>query len=145
RAVRVRHGDHSLDRIDRAEGVGGVADGDDARARREQLLVLFENQIAGVVDRDDAQRRALRVAEELPRDDVRVVFDRGDQHLVALAHVRTAPRTDHQVDGLGGAAGEDDLLLVARVQGELDRGARRLVRRGGDLGEVVHAAVYVRV
>ena len=70
---------------------------------------------------------------------------RGDEDLVAGADVRAAPRLRDEVDRLGRAAREDDLLLVARVDEALHRRARLLVRVGGRLAEVVHAAMDVRV
>ena len=50
-----------------------------------------------------------------------------------------------QVDRLGGAAHEDDLLAVGGVEEVLHRVARRLEGLGGALAEGVHAAVDVGV
>ena len=49
----------------------------------------------------------------------------------------------HQVDRLGGAAHEDDLARLARVDEAPGRGARRLVGGGRALGKRVHAAMHV--
>ena len=38
------------------------------------------------------------------------MLDRGDEDLVAFAHVRASPRLRDEVDRLGRAAREDDLL-----------------------------------
>ena len=48
---------------------------DELRPRAEQLLVLLEDHLAAIVDRRDAQRRALLGAQLLPRHDVRVVLE----------------------------------------------------------------------
>ena len=47
RAGGVRLRDHRLDRIDRAERVRDVADGDDLRARRQQPRVFVLIDLAG--------------------------------------------------------------------------------------------------
>ena len=64
---------------------------------------------AAIVDRGDAQARALLGAELLPRNDVGVVLEPGDDDLVARADVAAPPALGHEVDALGGAAHEDDL------------------------------------
>ena len=63
-----------------------------------------------VVDRRDAQLRALLGAELLPGHDVGVVLEVRDDDLVALADVAPAPGLRDEVDALGGAAHEDDLV-----------------------------------
>jgi hypothetical protein len=74
-----------------------------------------------------------------------VVFHRRDEHLVALVEMGPGVGLGHQVDGLGGAAGEDDLLGVGGVDEAMDFGSGALVGLGRPLGEVVHAAVHVGV
>jgi hypothetical protein len=49
----------------------------------EQPLVLLRGSRRRVVDRRDAQPRALLGAQHLPRNDVRVVLEVGDDDLVA--------------------------------------------------------------
>ena len=68
-----------------------------------------------VVDRRDAQPRALFFAQHLPGHDVGVVLHGGDEHFVARADVRAAVGLRHEVDGFGGAAHEDDLARVGGV------------------------------
>ena len=41
----------------------------------EQLFVFFEDQVAAIVDRDEAQQRIRLFAQHLPRHDVGVVFE----------------------------------------------------------------------
>jgi hypothetical protein len=45
-----------------------------------------------------------------------VVLDPGDDDLVALLPIAAAPALGDEVDGLGGAADEDDLLRGRRVE-----------------------------
>ena len=59
------------------------------------------------------QHRTGLLRKQLPRNDVGVMFQVGDDDLVAGPQVLAAPRVGHQVDGLGGAADEDDLLALA--------------------------------
>src|SRR4029453_9419380 len=67
----------------------------------------------------------------------------GNQDLVTGAQARPEEAAGDEVDRLGGAAGEDDLLPARRAE-ELRHGvARGLVERRGALGEGVHAAVDV--
>ena len=84
-AVAMRDGDHLRDRRDRAERVRHLGERDEARPRREQLLVLLEDDLPGVVDRRDPQLGALLGGELLPGHDVGVVLEMRDDDLVALA------------------------------------------------------------
>ena len=145
RAVRVGHGDHALDRIDCAQRVGRMSEGHDLRTRREQLREFIENQLAGIIHRHHAKNCLLLFAQELPGNDVRVMLDGGDQHLVAAAEVRAPPGAGHQIDALGGAAREDDFLLVARVDKPPHRGTGRFVRGRSYFAQIVHAAMNVGV
>jgi hypothetical protein len=52
--ARMRECDHPLDRVDRAERIRHVHDAHEFRARVEELLVGVEKELAGVVDRNDA-------------------------------------------------------------------------------------------
>src|SRR4029453_3603702 len=79
-----------------------------------------------------------------PRDEVRVVLQLGHDDLV--------PRLEgppdglrHQVDALGGAPGEDDLLAARRPDEGAHRVAGRLVALGGLLAQGVQGAVHVGV
>ena len=62
----------------------------------------------------------VRLRDELPGDEVRVVLELGDDDDVAGAEVVEAPGVGDEVDRLGRAAREDDLALGRRV----DEGAR---------------------
>ena len=56
-----------------------------------------------------------------------------------------APAVGDQVDGLGGAAHEDDLARRARIDEAAHGLARALVGLGGPLAQGVHAAMHVGV
>ena len=56
---------------------------DDLRARRQQPRERVEIDLAALVDRHDPQPRAGLLAQHLPRHDVGVVLEPGDEDLVA--------------------------------------------------------------
>src|SRR5664279_2848071 len=66
----MRHLDHFADREDGAECVRHVCDGDQPGSVVEQPAVLIEQDLAGVVHRDDPQLGAFLGGELLPRHDV---------------------------------------------------------------------------
>ena len=74
-----------------------------------ELVELVEMQRPVGVDREHPEVGALLVRDVLPRHEVRVVLELGDEHDVAGAEVGEAPRVRDQVDRLGRVADEDDL------------------------------------
>ena len=145
RADAVRHLDDLLGRRDGAERVRDLRERDELRLAVEQLAVLVEQHLAAVVHRGHAQLRALGERKLLPRHDVGVVLEVRDDDLVALADVLQAPALRHQVDRLGRAADEDDLLGRRRVDEARDLLARALVGVGRARREFVRGAVDVGV
>jgi hypothetical protein len=109
-AAGVRQRDDFFDGIDRSQRIGNVPDGDNLRPRSQQLCVFFENQLAAIIDRDDADDRASLFSQQLPRDDVGVMFQLGQDDLIARADVFAAVTLRNQVDTLGRAADENDFL-----------------------------------
>ncbi len=136
--------DHLAHRVDGAEGVGDVDHSDDLRALRQQPLVLLEDDVAVVVDRDHLEDRAALLAQQLPGDDVGVVLHGRDQDLVAGLEPRADKARGDQVDALGGRSGEDDLSAVGGADVALDRGPGPLEGDGRALRQQVDAAVDVR-
>jgi hypothetical protein len=111
----------------------------------EEPLVLLEDHLAPIVDRRDAQPGPLLDAEELPGDDVGVVLEPRDDDLVALADVAAAPALRDEVDALGRAAHEDNLLGRRRVEEAADLVASALVGVGRARSEGMRRAVHVGV
>ena len=68
-----------------------------------------------IVDRGDAQHGALLGAEQLPRHDIRVVLEMRDHDLVAGTDIRLPQALRDQIDALGRAADENDILDRWRV------------------------------
>ena len=64
-----------------------------------------DSKLAAPIDRRDFERGPGLLADQLPGHDVRVMFQGGDEDLVARAEARARVGLSHQVDGLGGAHG----------------------------------------
>ena len=118
------------DGIDRAEGVGNVGEGEQldlAGSGISSSRVRSSKPVSPVTGRN-ARAGAGPLGQQLPGNDVAVVLHFGEQDPVAGAEVLDAPGLSHQVDALGGAAGENDLVRAAGVD-ELRRRGRGRPRR----------------
>ncbi len=140
------HGDELVERVDRPERVRDEAGRDDpdvplARDRVE----AGEVELAVLVERQEAQLGARLPRDVLPRDEVRVVLELGDDDEVARLEVPEPPRVRDEVDRLGRVADEDDLARRRRVEEGARALARVLEALGRALGELVDAAMDVRV
>ena len=144
-ALAMREGDHLLDRIHRAERIRHMGQPEKTCLVVEQCLEFVDQQFASIVHRDHADHCALLFCQHLPRHDVRMVFQAGQDDLVALADERAAVSVHHQVDGLCGPLRENDLPGFLRIQEMPDLNARLLVFPGGQLAQIVHRAVDVGV
>ena len=122
-----------------------MGDSNELCALIQQRVISIKQQLAGIVHRYDAQQCALLFTEHLPGDDVRVMFHRRDNDLVAGADELTTIAVHYEVDALGGAAHKDAFFCIARVQETLHLLARSLISRRGFLTEVVYAPMNVRV
>ena len=117
------------DGVDRPERVRDEVVRDDLHVPLAcETLERVELELALVVDRDVAEARAGAGRDVLPRDEVRVVLQLGDDDEVAGAEVVEAPGVRDEVERLGRVPGEDDLLLARRVEERGDRAARGLER-----------------
>src|SRR5260370_16306499 len=97
-----------------------MRDGADLGPRPQKLLEFFNLQLGGIVDGSHAQLGAFLFAQDLPGNDVRMVLHGGDQNFIAGAYVLATVGLSNQVDRFGGAAREDDLLVVRSMQEALD-------------------------
>ena len=86
----MRAGMIRLERRDRAERVADMRDRDELAAV-EQVVEIVENVEAAIVDRNEAQLGAGSLGEQLPRHEIGVVFELGEQNRVAGFEVRVAP------------------------------------------------------
>ena len=108
-SVLVSHIDHELDGIHGAQGVRDMPERHQLGAAGKQLFVSFEPQLACIGDRHDPQRCTGLGTEDLPGDDVGMMFHPGDDHLIAWSHVLPSEAVGRQIDRLGRAADEDHL------------------------------------
>src|SRR5207253_8906712 len=74
---------HLRDRVDRAEDVRDVRESDDAGAPGQKALERLEVEGAVIPDGNGLQHGAPVPRRQLPRNDVRVVLELGEEHLVA--------------------------------------------------------------
>jgi len=139
----VSHLDHLSDRVDGAQRVGDVDHADDLGSLRQHFSVALELELARVGDRHDLELRPRHLAKQLPGDDVGVVLHARDQNLVAGTQPRSDKARGHQIDALGGAAGEDDLTAVGGAEVVLDGGPCALIRHRSPLREQVDASVNI--
>jgi hypothetical protein len=112
RACAMRH--DLLDRHDGAERVRHLGDGDDLRARRQQLLEFLDQEIAVVVDRRPFDHRALALARKCQGTMLEwcSMIESTISSPSRISRGRTI--SGDEVDRLGGVAGEDDLSCDPR-------------------------------
>ena len=130
-------------RIDRAQHVRHVGDGDHPGPLGEQPGQGLEVQPPVVQHRNELQDHALALAQKVPGHDIGVVLHLSEHDLVAFVQRGAQARGD-EVDRLGPALGEDDLPF-AGVEEARDRPAGRLIGVGGLVGQGMQAAVDVGV
>src|SRR5262245_38702737 len=111
----------------------------------EKFVELVKDQLASIVDRSNAQTSALLLAEQLPRNNVRVVLHRGDENFIPGGDISAAISRRDQVDRLGCATSEDDLARLSRVYEGLRLDPRLFVFVSRALAEIMHASVNIRV
>jgi hypothetical protein len=98
--------------------------GHHARARADGALQRHHVELAVIEDGNPDKARAAALTGHVPGHDVGVMLHLGDDHLVA--GLEGQPCRD-QIDGLGAAAREHDLLGTARIQEARERMAHGLV------------------
>jgi hypothetical protein len=119
------------DRQNAAQRVRHLSHGDHAGSRRQALFHASERYAAVVRDGGDDEACTRLLGEQLPRHDVRVVLEPGYEDLVSGDQPRARVGLGDQVDPLGGAAHEDELLCARRVDT-----LRELVDAAVDVGAV---------
>ena len=137
-----RECDELLDGVDDAEHVRDVRERDDAGALADELGGGAQVEGAALVRRDVPNGRARAGGELLPRDEVRVMLDRGRDDLVAGAEAQCcAERVRGEVEAHRGAARPDE-LLGSRPDEARHCCAGVFEQVGGLRGERVRAPVH---
>ena len=101
-------------------------------------------QITVGVHIDPFQYDTLTFAQEMPWHDVGVMFHDGQDHLIARLKPGGGPAVGHQIDRLGRAGAEHDVIGTG-VQKPRNGAARRLVFVGRKVGQIVQPAVHIRI
>ena len=137
--------DQAAHRKHGSQGVGDVGAGQQARTRPHQRFDLLRMHFAVRIHRCDDQFRTGLLAYHLPRHDVRVVFEMGDQHFIAVLQQRAGEALRDQIDSLGRAAHEQHLVARAGVDIAHHAIPCALVQCGSLLAQRMHSAVNVGV
>ena len=125
--------------------VGDMGDGNEPRPLVQQSGESGHVQAAGAVDRRDHQLDTDPIAKKLPGHDVGMMFQLGNDHLIAGAQERGTPGVSDQIKCLGGAADEDDLGVVRSVEKPSNRVPRSVVTIGRSGAQTVDAAMHVGI
>ena len=102
--------DNFFNRADGSQGVGHMRDANQEDSVIDEVKQRVELDLTHVVDRRDDQLRAGLLANQLPGHDVGVVLEVRDQDLVTGLQARAAQALCNQVDRLGGATRQDNLI-----------------------------------
>ena len=138
----LRHLGHGQDR---AQRVGGLRQGNQARAGAQQRLILFEHDLAAVGDGNDPQDGPFLLGDHLPGHDVGVMFQRGEDDLVARLQELPPVGLRNEIDAFRRAAHEDDFFGRRCAEKRLYLLPRLLVGVGRTGRQRVGAAMDVRV
>ena len=120
-ALGMGAGDDLLQRRDRAQHVGHVGDGDQLGLGCDGGVQRLDIERTVVAHIDPAQHRALALAQEMPGHDVGVMLHHRQHDLVARLDARREIGIGDQIDRLGAALGEDDLVLARGIEEFLHR------------------------
>src|SRR3989449_5700866 len=134
------------DRVDRAQHVRDVRKSHDARAAGKEPLERLEVERAVIPEGNGLQHGTSVPRRQLPRNDVRVVFELGDEHLVAGPQ-RAPDRLGQKAEAVGRPAREDDLLAVLGADEPLDtvaRGDRKSTRLNSSHGYISYAVFCLK-
>ena len=135
-----------LNRVDRSERVRDEPHPDDLdRVVSREIVESVELKLTRIVDRDVSEGSARPAGDKLPRHEVGVVLELGNDNRIAGTEILEAPRIRNEVDRLGGAAREDDLPLRRSVDERSNRPPGSLVALGRALCQPVDATMDVRV
>ena len=134
-----------LYRVHRSENVAHVGHTHYFCALVEQIFELIETEFTLLIHGYHAYGNAFFSRLELPRHNVRVMLHDRNNDLIAFRHELVAEGTDHQIQCLGSAAGEDNLLCLPGIDKLPHRLARRFVQVGGLLREVMNATMHVGI
>ena len=125
----------------RAQHVGEMRQRNQFVARRQHRLerVAIDPSVLG--QRADVDDGTGAFGDHLPGHDVGMMLQLREHDPVAFAQVRHAPALRHQIDALGRAAHEDDLVLACGAHELGDLAPRCLVAQRHLRAAAIHAAM----
>ena len=141
----VRQVDHRRQVGPRPQHVRRLRDADDPRPFVEQFRQFFGHQAPRIVERYDSQFSPFTLADQLPRNDVRVMFHFGGNHVVARMDILLAETVRHGIDRGGRPGRKNDLAHGCRTDQRAHLFPCRLVLRSALLAQVVQPAVDIGI
>ncbi|MCG3140890.1 MAG: hypothetical protein HDKAJFGB_02026 [Anaerolineae bacterium] len=145
RAHRARARHNGVERRNGAGYVGHHRDRDEFCFGRNDLVELVERELSLRVGGNVFQRRALRLREQLPRHNIRVMFEHRNHKLVAGANVLPSPSISNQIQRFGRVARPHDFAPRFRVDKFLNLFTRALVFFRRLFRKLIYAAMNVGV
>ena len=127
-----------------AQNIRHMGHSDEFGARAYGINHRLRVKIAVRVTVNPFQHHALTFAQQVPRNDIGVVFHDRQNDLVAGLQARGGPSVRYQIDAFGCTGGEDDLVLGA-VQKARNLAAHRFIAVGGKVGQIVQATVNIGI
>ena len=106
---------------------------------------IFHVQFARIRHAADAQGVTAIIAQHLPRHDIGMVFQFGNQHRLIRAHHAAAPAMRDQIDRFCAVAGENHFPRIWRIDEARDRTARGLKSIGRHFGKPIGAAMDIGI
>ena len=143
--VFARNDNHFTHGVDGTQRVRHMREACDFCARIEQFFVGNQIKFAVIEYWCHANFGALLVRYHLPRHNIGVMLQCGQNYFVVGFQILAAPTVGYQVDAFGGAAGKDDFALFFGIDKRLQLAARGFVLRRRGFREVMHSAMDVRV
>ena len=119
-----------LDGINRAKHIAHMHYAHQLGALIKQILVFVNIEITTLVHRNDTNGNTTLGGLQLPGHDIGMVLHHGDNHLVALVHKLLAERGCNEIETLGSATCEDNLIHRRGIDKTTNRLACSLVQVG---------------
>ena len=144
-AAVMRHSDYGRQVGARSEYVGSLRDADDPRAVVDQSGQFLDFEPAVVRERHHAQFRPFPPADQLPRNDVRMMLHLGRDDIVAGSDITLPEAIRHRIDRRRSSSRKHDLARRTGPDKRRDVPPRGLVFVRTGFAHKVQAPVYVGV
>ncbi|MCY1244258.1 hypothetical protein D9M72_573230 [compost metagenome] len=111
---------------------------------RKQSVKPLHDQFSLFVHRDNRQLSARPFAQHLPRNNIGMMLQSRNHHLIPWFQERSKPISD-QIDAMRRSRRKKHLVAMSRIDMALDFAARSLIRISRQLAQLVHTAMDVRI